>query len=194
VTILLALSGAIEKRDPFAVGHAARVTEFADAIARRLGWDEERRAVLELAGALHDVGKLAVPAELLCKPGPLNAGESATMRRHPRAGATMVWRVAALRAAIPGVLFHHERWDGAGYPVGRAGERIPAEARVLAVAAAFDAMISDRSYKAAVSAGSALDEIERCSGSQFDPEVAHAFLEAWDAGLWRRQPALAAAS
>jgi HD-GYP domain-containing protein (c-di-GMP phosphodiesterase class II) len=194
VEILLALSRAIESRDPYAAGHAARVTELADAIAMQLGWDEARRHVLGLGGALHDVGKLAVPEAVLCKPGPLSEAESATMRRHPRAGAALVWRVDALRAAVPGVLFHHERWDGAGYPAGRAGTGIPAEARVLAVADAFDAMTSDRAYRAAVPADHALEEIERCAGSQFDPEVAVAFLDAWDAGAPAAAPVLAAAS
>jgi HD-GYP domain-containing protein (c-di-GMP phosphodiesterase class II) len=194
VTILLALSKAIEKRDPYATGHAARVTELADAIAARLGWDEERRYVLGLGGMLHDVGKLAVPEEVLRKPGPLSSEERLAMRRHPHAGAALVWRVAALRAAVPAVLFHHERWDGHGYPACRSGTEIPVAARVLAVADAFDAMTSDRSYRAAVGVDRALAEIRRCAGSQFDPDVAHAFLGAWGAGACHGAPALAAAS
>ena len=194
MTILLALSRAIEKRDPYAAGHAARVTELADVIAARLGWDEERRYVLGLGATLHDLGKLAVPEEVLCKPGPLSVVERLAVQRHPRAGAALVWRVAVLRAAVPGVLFHHERWDGCGYPAGRAGTEIPAAARVLSVADAFDAMTSDRPYRAAVRADDALEEIGRCAGSQFDPDVALAFLEVWDAGACIGAPALAAAS
>jgi len=190
VEILLTLSRAVERRDPYAVGHAARVTELANAIALRLGWPEERRRALGLAAALHDVGKLAVPELVLVKPGPLSEEEALLIRSHPRAGAALVSSVAALRAAVPGVLFHHERWDGAGYPAGRAGAAIPPDARVLAVADAFDAMTSERAYRAAVSAEAALEEIECCAGSQFDPEIASAFLEAWAAG--RRTPALAA--
>jgi HD-GYP domain-containing protein (c-di-GMP phosphodiesterase class II) len=98
-----------------------------------------------------------------------------------------------VRAAVPAVLFHHERWDGRGYPAGRAGTRIPAEARVLAVADAFDAMTSDRAYRVAVRVDDALEEIDRCAGSQFDPEVTAAFLEAWQTRGLPRAP-LAAAS
>jgi putative nucleotidyltransferase with HDIG domain len=179
VEILLLLARAVEARDPCGRGHAARVSTLADATAARLGWDDERRRVLRLGALLHDVGKLAVPEEVLGKPGPLTPEEELTMRAHPRAGAAMVWRVRALRPALPAILFHHERWDGAGYPSGRAGERIPLEARLLAVADCFDAMTTDRSYRAAVAPGDALDELERCAGSQFDPDVVPAFLEAW---------------
>jgi HD-GYP domain-containing protein (c-di-GMP phosphodiesterase class II) len=192
--ILLGLSKAVESRDPYSAGHARRVSELADAIAARLGWDEERRRVLALGGVLHDVGKLSVPETVLRKPGPLSRDERATIRRHPRIGASLVWRVATLRIAVPGVLFHHERWDGRGYPAGCAGARIPAEARVLAVADAFDAMTSDRAYRAAVSVEDALEEIHRCAGSQFDPEVAAVFLAEWQEGGLDRPPRLAAAS
>ena len=179
--ILLALSKAIEARDPYASGHAARVSEIADAVATRLGWDADRRHVLGLGATLHDIGKLAVREEVLRKPGALTDAERCELQRHPRAGAAIVWRVASLRAAVPGVLFHHERWDGAGYPAGRAGTEIPAEARVLAVADSFDAMTSDRAYRAALRTDDALEEIERCAGSQFDPDMAVAFLEIWGA-------------
>jgi HD-GYP domain-containing protein (c-di-GMP phosphodiesterase class II) len=193
MAILLGLSKAVESRDPYAVGHATRVSELADAIAVRLGWDDARRSALALGGALHDVGKLSVPAALLRKPGPLSVEEREAIRRHPRVGALLVWRVSALRAAVPGVLFHHERWDGRGYPAGRSGARIPAEARVLAVADAFDAMTSERPYRSAVQIDRALEEIDRCAGTQFDPDVAAAFLELWQAGAFASQ-ALAAAS
>jgi HD-GYP domain-containing protein (c-di-GMP phosphodiesterase class II) len=192
MAILLALSKAVEARDPYASGHAARVTEIADAIAAQLGWDAERRLVLGLGGTLHDIGKLGVPEELLCKPGPLTHAERRELQRHPRTGAAIVWGTASLRAAVPGVLFHHERWDGGGYPSGRAGSEIPAEARVLAVADAFDAMTSDRPYRPALPAADALEEIERCAGSQFDPEVALAFLEVWDVGVAVPAPAAVA--
>ena len=194
MAILLVLSRAIEARDPFARGHARRVTELADAVAGRLGWDDERRTLLRIGGALHDVGKLAVPEEILSKPGPLDDDERAQVERHPWAGARIVWSHRELRPVVPAVLFHHERFDGGGYPAGRAGEEIPAEARVLAVADAFDAMTSDRPYRLALPPEQALEELERCAGSQFDPEVATAFLEAWEVGAFAVTAPLRAAA
>jgi HD-GYP domain-containing protein (c-di-GMP phosphodiesterase class II) len=177
VFVLKMLTGAIEARDPYTRGHSARVTELAEAVARALGWGEERIASLRLGGPLHDVGKLAVSSEVLQKDGRLDADELAEIRRHPKTGAKLLLRVAALRAAIPYVLYHHERWDGTGYPSGKAGEEIPLEARVLAVADAFDAMTSDRPYRRALTRAEALAEVERCAGSQFDPRIAQVFLE-----------------
>jgi HD-GYP domain-containing protein (c-di-GMP phosphodiesterase class II) len=114
---------------------------------------------------------------VLRKEGRLDDGELAQIREHPKIGARMLLRMAALREAIPYVLYHHERWDGHGYPSGKAGEEIPIEARVLAVADAFDAMTSDRPYRRALSRTEALAEVERCAGTQFDPEIARLFLE-----------------
>jgi putative nucleotidyltransferase with HDIG domain len=177
VALLSTLSRAIEARDPLTRGHSTRVTEIAEAIARRLGWDEERLELLQVGGPLHDVGKLGVSDEVLAKPGPLDEDELAQIREHPKLGARILFRVAALRGALPYVLYHHERWDGNGYPTGRAGEEIPLEARVLAVADAFDAMTSDRPYRPALDREEALAEVARCSGTQFDPEIVRIFLE-----------------
>jgi putative nucleotidyltransferase with HDIG domain len=175
--MLSVLSGAIEARDPYTRGHSARVTALAEAVARKLGWSEERLASLRLGGPLHDIGKLAVSDEVLRKAGRLDDHELAQIREHPKTGARLILRIAALRDAIPYVLYHHERWDGAGYPSGKAGEEIPLEARVLAVADAFDAMTSDRPYRRALTREQALAEIERCAGTQFDPRIAQVFLE-----------------
>jgi len=175
--MLSVLSRAIEARDEYTRGHSARVTAIADAIARRLGWDDERLDLLQLGGPLHDVGKLAIPDDVLRKPGRLDDDELAQIREHPRLGARILLRLAAFRGALPYVLYHHERWDGTGYPTGRAGEQIPLEARVLAVADAFDAMTSDRPYRPALSREEALAEVERCSGTQFDPEIVRIFLD-----------------
>jgi HD-GYP domain-containing protein (c-di-GMP phosphodiesterase class II) len=187
--MLSVLSRAIEARDEYTRGHSARVTAIADAIARRLGWDEERLDLLQLGGPLHDVGKLAISDDVLRKPGRLDDDELAQIREHPRLGARMLLRMAAFRGALPYVLYHHERWDGTGYPTGRAGEQIPLEARVLAVADAFDAMTSDRPYRPALSREEALAEVERCSGTQFDPEIVRIFLD-----LFAEAEELAAAS
>ena len=191
---LAALSRAIEKRDPFSSGHAARVTAIVEVLALRMGWREERLAVLRLGAALHDVGKLAVSEAVLCKPGPLDEAELAEVRTHPEAGARLVERIPSLRPAVPAVLHHHERWDGSGYPSGRAGNLIPAEARILAVADSFDAMTSNRPYRLALAPQRALSEVERGAGLQFDPDVARVFLEAWDSGALGVTAALRAAA
>jgi HD-GYP domain-containing protein (c-di-GMP phosphodiesterase class II) len=175
--MLSVLSKAIEARDVYTQGHSARVTAIAETIARRLGWDEQRLELLQIGGPLHDIGKLAISDEVLAKPGRLDEDELAQIREHPRLGARLLLRLAAFRGALPYVLYHHERWDGSGYPTGRAGEQIPLEARVLAVADAFDAMTSDRPYRPALSRREALAEVERCSGTQFDPAIVRIFLE-----------------
>ena len=179
MSILPTLTAAIESQDPHLRGHSARVSASAESVARRLGWDERRVAVLRLGGALHDVGKIAVDVAVLRKPGPLDADELAQIRRHPEAGAQLLHGIAEFKAALPCVLYHHERWDGSGYPSGRAGTRIPVEARLLAVADAFDAMTSPRPYREALTAENALGELERCAGTQFDPNLAAGFVGAW---------------
>ena len=179
--MVVRLTQALERRDPATRGHAARVAKLAEAVARRLGWAEERLEVLRLGAALHDVGKLAVPREVLTKAGPLTRAELDRIRRHPAAGALMIGPIAALHAALPYVLYHHARWDGRGYPSGRRGDEIPEEARLLALADAFDAMISTRPYRPARPLEHALAEIARCAGTQFDPRLAVAFLAVWDA-------------
>jgi len=180
--VLTELSRAIEARDPYTRGHSARVSAIAEVIARRLGWRNARLAALRLGGQLHDVGKLNLDGTLLRKPGPLDDQERIEVRRHPIAGARLIRPFASLRPALPYVLFHHERWDGEGYPSGRSREQIPPGARVLAVADAFDAMTSTRPYRAALPAEQAIAEVRDCAGSQFDPAVVRAFLAAWAEG------------
>jgi putative nucleotidyltransferase with HDIG domain len=180
--MLAVFAQALEERDTYARGHSLRVTDLADAVGRRLGWDEAHLGVLRLGALLHDVGKLTLPRSVLRKPGPLDARELALVRLHPVVGAQIVTPVIRRRVALDCVLFHHEHWDGRGYPLGRHGLGIPEPARVLSVADAFDAMTSTRPYRAALSPDAALAELDRCAGTQFDPSVARAFTEAWDAG------------
>jgi HD-GYP domain-containing protein (c-di-GMP phosphodiesterase class II) len=191
VSGLAVYAAAMDVCDPDLGGHAARVGALAEMIARRLGWDEERIDDVRLGACLHDVGKIAVRQEVLRKTGPLDDHELAQVHAHPVEGAWLIAGVRSLVCAIPYVLFHHERWDGTGYPTRRAGSEIPVEGRLLAVADAFDAMTSSRPYRAARSLDEALEEVERCGGSQFDPEIANAFLSAWEAGEMAA-PALAA--
>lgn len=168
--------------DPTLGRHAERVSQHAEAIARRLGWDEQRLDEVRLGAALHDVGKVAIRPDVLEKPGALDASELEQIRAHPVEGAWLIAGVRSLAPALPYVLFHHERWDGCGYPTRRAGSHIPVEGRVMAVADAFDAMITDRPYRNAFSCDEAVSEVRRCSGTQFDPEIVDAFLAAIEAG------------
>lgn len=176
-----ALESAMGVCDPALGAHAARVSANAEAVAVRLGWDEGRLEALRLGAALHDVGKVNVRPEVLSKPGELDDTERAEIRAHPVEGLWLLLGVRGFEPALPYVLFHHERWDGLGYPTGRAGPAIPLEGRLLAVADAFDAMTSSRPYRRTLSAAEAAGELRRCVGSQFDPEIADAFLDALDA-------------
>jgi putative nucleotidyltransferase with HDIG domain len=194
---LAALSAAIEARDPYARGHSSRVTVFSQAMAKRIGVEHERLPVLRLGALLHDVGKLSVPPAVLLKNGPLTEDEFEQVRRHPAAGVRMLRSLGAPRDILPSVLHHHERWDGTGYPRGRAGERIPLEARILSVADSFDAMTSIRPYRTPRQVHDAIEELERCAGSQFDPALVAVFTDALGEGelialVW--QEAAAAAS
>ena len=175
-------SAAMRVCDPELGEHAARVSLHAQTVARRLGWPEERVEEVAMGAALHDVGKVNTRPEVLAKPGALDEAERAHVQAHPVEGAWLVSGVSSLRSALPFVLFHHERWDGGGYPTGRAGAEIPIEGRLLAVVDAFDAMTSPRPYRAALAVDEALEELERCAGGQFDPDLARAFLAAWEAG------------
>jgi HD-GYP domain-containing protein (c-di-GMP phosphodiesterase class II) len=178
--MLAAISRALEARDQ-TQGHGARVAALAEPIAERLGWGAERIAGLRFGAPLHDIGKLAVRRDVLRKPGLLTLDELAEIRTHPRAGADLVLPIRGAHRALPYVLYHHERWDGGGYPSGIGGRAIPVEARLLAVADAFDAMTSPRPYRQPLSAGHALAEVRACAGSQFDPDVAELFVEVWGA-------------
>jgi HD-GYP domain-containing protein (c-di-GMP phosphodiesterase class II) len=168
--------------DPSLTGHVERVSRHAEAVVRRLGWTDDEVETLRLGAALHDVGKINIRPGLLDKPGRLEAGELETIRAHPVEGAWLIAGVRSLAAALPYVLFHHERWDGHGYPTRRAGRNIPVQGRVLAVVDAFDAMTSERPYRSALSLDEALAEVERCSGTQFDPEIVDAFLQMIESG------------
>jgi HD-GYP domain-containing protein (c-di-GMP phosphodiesterase class II) len=173
------LSGLCEAIDarPYMEGHGSRVSRLAEVIALRLGWGAGRIRRLRIGALLHDVGKLAIADTVWGKPGRLSDWEYAAIRRHPAAGMRILARQPDFRFVIPSVLFHHEYWDGRGYPCGRRGDEIPLEARVLAVADAFDAMTSPRPYGPPLPADEALAEIDRCAGTQFDPVVAGVFIE-----------------
>jgi HD-GYP domain-containing protein (c-di-GMP phosphodiesterase class II) len=166
------------------------VTELACRLAQWIGWDDARVERLRVGARLHDIGKVMISERILRKRGPLSPEELAEIRTHPSAGARLIAPVGHAHDAIPYVLYHHERWDGAGYPTRRPGLDVPEGARLLAVVDAFDAMTSTRPYRRALPTLNALSEIERCAGTQFDPEIAGAFLSAWSAGAFANAAAI----
>jgi HD-GYP domain-containing protein (c-di-GMP phosphodiesterase class II) len=182
--MLAALASAQAARDPTTAAHCSRVTELAERLAVWMGWDDVRLRTLTVGARLHDIGKVMISETILRKRGPLSPQELAEIRTHPTAGARLIAPVDSAQQALPYVLFHHERWDGAGYPANRVGADVPEGARLLAVVDAFDAMTSTRPYRRALPIFHALAEIERCAGTQFDPEIANAFLKAWSAGAF----------
>ncbi|MFI9614654.1 HD-GYP domain-containing protein [Streptomyces sp. NPDC052023] len=171
-----ALVQAVDIKDEYTRGHSERVGQASMLIARELGMDDERVEVLRFAGILHDVGKLGVPTRLLRKDGPLTPEERRVIELHPEYGHEMVRGISFLGEARAAVLHHHERLDGSGYPYGLVGTQIPESARVVAVADAFDAMTSTRSYSRARPVAVALEELERCAGRQFDPVMVDALV------------------
>jgi len=172
-----ALAEAVEAKDPYTRGHSDRVTKYALAIGRKLGLDEEELKILEHAAALHDVGKIGVPDSILSKPDKLTPAEYELVKRHAEMGERILKPVRSFDKVCQIVRHHHESFDGSGYPDGLAGEEIPLLARILAVADAYDAMTSDRPYRAAFSPDEARRRIEEGKGKQFDPRVCDAFLE-----------------
>jgi HD-GYP domain-containing protein (c-di-GMP phosphodiesterase class II) len=148
-------------------------------VATKLGLDAEQVELTRLAGSLHDLGKLAIPEEILRKPGELTDSERLVLERHPQIGYRMLDSLGVDPVADV-VLHHHERWDGAGYPDGLYAEKIPLGARIIFVADAFDAMTSDRVYRPRRSHDEALAELRRCAGTQFDPSIVAAFAEEVD--------------
>ncbi len=168
------LARAVDARDVYTGSHSSRVADLAAKIAQRMGLPGEEIELARLAGSLHDLGKLAIPEEILRKPGPLTDAERLVLERHPQIGYRMLESLGVDPVA-DWVLHHHERWDGSGYPDGLPGDSIPLGARIIFVADAYDAMTSDRVYRSRLSDEEALSELERCAGSQFDPNVVHAF-------------------
>lgn len=169
-----ALVQAVDIKDRYTRGHSERVGQASAMIARELGMAEDRLEVVRIAGILHDVGKLGVPTRLLRKDGPLTPEERRIIELHPEYGHEMVRGIGFLGEARAAILHHHERVDGSGYPYGLTGDQIPVLARVVAVADAFDAMTSTRSYSRARPVRTALAELERCAGAQFDAAMVRA--------------------
>ena len=171
------LADALAAKDPFLRGHSNEVSNYVSLVANRLDLDASKREQLVFASLLHDLGKIGVSERILLKPGPLTAEEFNIVKLHSRIGARLVEQVPGLSDMSPALLHHHERFDGGGYPGGLRGEEIPLEGRIICVADSFSAMTSDRPYRGRLPLESALQELERCAGTQFDPEVVRLFIE-----------------
>jgi HD-GYP domain-containing protein (c-di-GMP phosphodiesterase class II) len=174
---LQALTAAIDAKDEYTHGHSERVALLGTMLARAAGFPEAQLERVRLAGLVHDIGKIGVRDRVLRKRGRLTNEEYAQLKRHPTVGCAILKDLGPLADLMPGVRHHHERWDGLGYPDGLSGEAIPMLGRVLAVADAFDAMSSDRSYRQALDRSRVMQEIESNAGSQFDPSLARLALE-----------------
>lgn len=178
------LSNAMEAKDRHVRLHSEEVAEVSQFLAVKMGLDAEMSENIHIAGHLHDIGKIGIPDQVLQKAGKLNSGEWALIREHPRMGADILEPLAPMiqpTGIIDMILSHHERFDGRGYPHGLAKEDIPLGARVIAVADTLSAMLQDRPYRKCMSFDRAANEIQRCSGTQFDPDVAGAFMDERDA-------------
>ncbi|MFB6818851.1 HD-GYP domain-containing protein [Streptomyces sp. NPDC056347] len=184
-----ALVQAVDLKDTYTRGHSERVGRASVLIARELGMDQQRTEVLRFAGILHDVGKLGVPTRVLRKDGPLTPEERQVIELHPEYGHEIVRGIGFLGEARAAILHHHERLDGTGYPYGLSGREIPEFARVVAVADAFDAMTSTRSYRRGRPVPAALAELKRCAGTQFDPRMVRALARGLDRHGWSAETA-----
>jgi HD-GYP domain-containing protein (c-di-GMP phosphodiesterase class II) len=174
---LEALTASIDAKDRYTCGHSQRVAHLTQQLARAVGLDEHTISRTRIAGLVHDVGKIGVPERVLLKPGKLTDEEFEWIRRHPEMGYRILKDIPQLEDILPGVLYHHERYDGRGYPAGLTGEDIPFLARLITLADSFDAMSSNRTYRTRLSREEVLAEVERCAGTQFDPQLAPIFVK-----------------
>ena len=175
-----AISNALDTKDAYTNGHSLRVTLYSMILARELNLDEGLIEEIEIAGLLHDIGKIVMPKRILCKNGRLDDDEFLIMKSHPTKGEKIVFNIKKLQKISEWVKAHHEKWDGTGYPDALKGEEIPFVGRLIAVADTYDAMTSTRPYRKALEHEFAISEVKRCAGTQFDPKMAEAFVRVAD--------------
>jgi len=177
LSTIYALAATVDAKDHYTYGHSKKVSKYATDIAEALGYSQERIATLRAAALLHDIGKIGVSDRLLMKSGPLSDEEWEPIRAHPKLGVAILKHVESLSGCLAAIQYHHERYDGTGYPAGLKGENIPLDARIMAVADSYDAMTSLRPYRQGkFSVEQALAELKRCAGTQFDPRIVEVFL------------------
>lgn len=180
IQIVQALAASVDAKDRYTHGHSSRVAKYAREIAARAGFSEAEQDAIYMMGLLHDVGKIGISDAIINKAGRLTDGEFAQIKTHPAVGAEILEKITDLPELKTGARWHHERYDGRGYPDGLAGEEIPEVARIIAVADTYDAMTSNRSYRGQLPQAQVRAEIARCSGSQFDPRFAGIMLDMID--------------
>ncbi|GAB4578173.1 MAG: hypothetical protein Fur0022_09060 [Anaerolineales bacterium] len=171
------LANAVESRDRFTFGHVERVAEYASWLGEALAWSPSHMQTLAYGALLHDIGKMLVPDYILNKPGALSDEEWALMKQHPLNGAKLLEKITVLQETLPYIMYHHEKWDGTGYPYGLEGEAIPIEGRLLAIADVFDALTSVRPYRQPLPFKEAIQCMQRGLGTYFDPYLLGAFFD-----------------
>ncbi len=176
------IANIIDAKDEYTKGHSYRVAEYSSALARELGYDDDRVSKVKYIGLLHDIGKIGIPDSILNKPGKLTDSEYALMRKHAEIGGNILNGNNMIENMGDGAMYHHERYDGRGYPMGLKGEEIPEMARIIGLADAYDAMTSNRVYRKRLSDETVATEIKRCSGTQFDPRIAEIFVKMIEEG------------
>jgi len=183
INMVKSLVCAIEAKDDYTRGHSERVCRYSLLMAERLDLDDEQKKVLQWSSILHDSGKIGIPESILRKPISLTEKEYQEIKRHPMKGHTILEPLEQLADSLPGMLHHHERYDGTGYPKGLKGKDIPLNARIIAVADTFDAITSNRAYRPAKSPKEALRIMEKVAGSQLDPDLVEVFKEVFTKDL-----------
>jgi HD-GYP domain-containing protein (c-di-GMP phosphodiesterase class II) len=185
-----ALAEAIDEKDPYTRGHSERVNGYAVLLAKQIGLGKKEMREVHISSLFHDIGKIGIEDKILRKPAMLTDQEYAVMKQHPEKGAQMLSKIKAMKDIIPGIRFHHERWDGSGYPLGMKGEQIPIAARIVAVADAFDAMTTNRPYQKAMPFDKAIGRLLELSDRVYDRKVVTALAEAFRAGSLKDRQAV----